>query len=65
MISKVGSFLAVIGILAIVLNFFNMVPKVLIWIYMWGEGVAWAIKIGLVLIGVALWLLGRRSSATE
>ena len=43
-----GSTLAILGILAIVLDFVNMVPKVLAWIYSWGDGVAWGIKIGLI-----------------
>jgi len=55
---KVGSFMALIGIAAIVLNFFGMVPKILIWIYEWGEGVAWAIKIAFVVIGAVLYFMG-------
>lgn len=55
---KVGSFMALIGLAAIVLNFFGFVPKILIWIYEWGEGVAWAIKIGLVVVGAALYFMG-------
>ena len=35
-----------------------MVPKVLAWIYSWGDGVAWGIKIGLIVVGGLLWLLG-------
>ena len=70
-----GSTLAILGILAIVLDFVNMVPKVLAWIYSWGDGVAWGIKIGLIVGGVAwgikiglivggglLWLLGGNES---
>ena len=36
-----GSTLAILGILAIVLDFVNMVPKVLAWIYSWGGGLLW------------------------
>ena len=53
-----GSTLAILGILAIVLDFVNMVPKVLAWIYSWGDGVAWGIKIGLIVVGGLLWLRG-------
>lgn len=56
-----GSFLAIIGILAIVLDFFGRVPKVLFWIYEWGETVAWIIKIGLVVLGAILYFVGNSS----
>ena len=48
----------ILGLLAIVLNFANMVPRLLMWIYSWGEGVAWAIKIGLVILGAILYFMG-------
>lgn len=47
------------GLFAIVLNFFDRVPSILMWIYEWGEGVAWAIKIGLVVAGAVLFFLGK------
>ena len=62
---KVGSFMALIGLAAIVLNFFGFVPKILIWIYEWGEGVAWAIKIGLVVVGAALYFMGAPKASEE
>ena len=60
---KLGSFLFIIGLLAIMLDFINYVPRVLIWIYQWGEGPAWAIKIGLVVLGGLLYVAGRRRNA--
>ena len=45
-----GSFLLLLGVLAIVLDFFNYVPKLLFWIYEWGDGVAWIIKIALIML---------------
>ncbi len=62
---QIGSFLCLIGILAIVLNFINFVPRILLWIYKWGDGTAWAIKIGLVVVGAILYFLGSRRSATN
>ena len=47
------------GLFAIVLNFFDRVPSILMWIYEWGEGVAWDIKIGLVVVGAVLFFLGK------
>ncbi len=61
MIGKIGSFLCIIGLLAIVMNFFNYVPKLLIWIYKWGEGPAWGIKIALVVVGGAMWWMGSKT----
>ena len=55
---KIGSFMALIGLAAIVLNFFGLVPKILVWIYTWGDGVAWAIKLGLVAVGAILYFSG-------
>ena len=34
------------GLFAIVLDFFDRVPTILMWIYSWGDTAAWAIKIG-------------------
>ncbi len=60
---KVASFLVLVGLLSIVAGYFDHVPKVLIWIYQWGETTAWAIKIGLIVLGVVLYLLsGKRQS---
>lgn len=61
---QIGSFLFVIGILAIVLNFMDRVPSLLVWIYQWGETPAWGIKIGLVVVGGLLWLIGGRGADT-
>ena len=60
---NIGSTLAILGILAIFLDFFNRVPKVLAWIYNWGDGVAWGIKIAFVVVGGVLWLIGRKQEA--
>ena len=56
---KIGGYMVFFGLFAIVLNFFDRVPSILMWIYEWGEGVAWAIKIGLVVVGAALFFLGK------
>ena len=58
MLKNIGSFAVVIGVLALVLNYFDRVPKVLVWIYNWGEGTAMLIKIGLIVVGGILWALG-------
>ncbi|VAW12704.1 hypothetical protein MNBD_BACTEROID03-2395 [hydrothermal vent metagenome] len=63
--SKIGLYMGIAGILAIVLDFLGRVPKILFWIYSWGDGVAWAIKIGLVVVGAALFFMGTRNSASK
>ena len=55
---KIGSIMALFGIAAIVMNFLDLVPRLLMWIYNWGDTTAWIIKIGLVVVGGALYLLG-------
>jgi hypothetical protein len=62
---QLGSFMFIIGVLAIVLNFVDRVPTVLLWIYQWGETPAWSIKIALVVVGALLWLLSMRGAKTE
>jgi len=58
---QIGSTMALLGIAAIVLNFLNMVPRLLMWIYSWGETTAWAIKIGLIVVGAILFFVGKKS----
>ena len=55
----IGTYMVIFGILAIILNFFNAVPRLLAWIYNWGEGVAWGIKIAFVIVGAILYFIGK------
>nr|WP_314513106.1 hypothetical protein [uncultured Neisseria sp.] len=43
---SLGSTLFILGVLAFGLNYMNAVPKVLAWIYEWGEDTAMWIKAG-------------------
>ena len=56
----IGTFLIILGIAAIILGFMNSVPAIAEWIYTWGEGIAWAIKIGFVVIGAALYFIANK-----
>ena len=49
---RFGSTLFILGLLAFGLNYMNAVPKVLAWIYNWGEDTAMWIKAGIT--GAAL-----------
>lgn len=51
--------MVLVGIFAIVLNFVGRVPKLLVWIYSWGETTAWIIKVGLIVIGATLYFIGK------
>lgn len=55
-LAYVGASMAVLGFFAIVLDFLNRVPRILVWIYNWGDTVAWVIKIGLIVVGVLLYM---------
>lgn len=65
MLKKAGSYMALLGIFAIVLNFLDRVPTLLMWIYMWGDTVAWTIKIGLVVVGGALFFFAKSDEVEE
>jgi hypothetical protein len=57
---SIGSLLFLFGAAAIVFGFMDRVPTVLQWIYTWGDGAAWAIKIGLVVVGAVLYFMGAK-----
>ncbi len=46
------------GIGSIILSFMKMEFKLLMWIGNWGEQVAWAIRIGLIVVGGLLLAAG-------
>jgi hypothetical protein len=48
------------GVGSIILSFFNMEFMLLSWIDTWGESAGWAIRIGLAVVGGALWLIARK-----
>jgi hypothetical protein len=56
-----GGFIAVVGILAIVLPYVGMNFMFLNWINNWGPGVAWGIKIGIVVVGAIMYIAGKPS----
>ncbi len=55
----IGGLLVIIGLASAGLYFANMELKYLMWMSNWGEGVAWAIRGGLVAAGLILWSIGR------
>ncbi len=59
-ISSAGVFLLLLGIASIVMNFIGFVPKILVWIDMWGETIGWAIRIGIVVLGAVLFIASKK-----
>jgi hypothetical protein len=55
----IGTYLAIFGIGSIVLYFFNMQFSLLMWIDEWGETTGWAIRIGMIVVGLVLFLIGK------
>ena len=60
---KIGTYIALFGIFAIILGSIGKVPRLLAWIYDWGETMAWVIKIAFVVIGIALFILGGKKGS--
>jgi hypothetical protein len=63
---SLGTLLFLFGAAAIIFGFMDKVPRLLEWIYKWGEGTAWAIKIGFVVVGALIYIMaGRQSKKTN
>ena len=62
---KLGEYMLFFGVGSIILNFFNMQFILLSWIDTWGTSVGWAIRIGLVIVGGAIWFLERKKQTAS
>lgn len=62
---SIGSLLFIFGAAAIIFGFMDRAPRLMLWIYDWGPGVAWAIKIGFVVVGAILYMMGRKQQSQE
>ena len=58
-----GGWLFFFGIGSMVLNYLGREFVLLSWIDTWGPTVGWGLRIGLAVVGAALWLLGGRKAA--
>lgn len=54
-ISGFGGVAALIGFVSIALSFFKYNLRVLGWIDNWGETMGWIIRIGLIIVGLAVY----------
>ena len=62
---QIGSIMFIFGAMATITGFMNSVPKLLVWIYNWGDTTAWIIKIGLIVAGAVLYLMGNIKGVAE
>ena len=61
----IGGFLVLMGAGSFVLHFMEMEFRLLSWVDNWGVGVGNGIRIAMIVVGAALWLLGRKSATAE
>jgi len=59
---RLGVYMALFGIAAIILPYFNRQLSILSWIDNWGETASWAIKIGIVIVGAILFFMSKSQS---
>lgn len=62
---SIGMYMAIFGIGSIVLNQFGYEFSILMWIDNWGTGVGWGIRIGFVVVGAVLFVLGKNEEVEE
>lgn len=58
---RIGSYLAIAGVLLIVLPYFGLTIMFLGKVDELGVSTAWAIKLGLIVLGVILFFMGKSS----
>jgi hypothetical protein len=57
---SLGGFLALAGVMSIVLNFIGYNLKILMWIDNWGVPAGWGIRVGLIVVGALVYLIGSK-----
>jgi hypothetical protein len=65
MLRSIGSLLFFFGAVSAALYYFEYNLVVMMWVDNWGSTVGWAIRIGAVVVGGILWLIGGSSQAEE
>ena len=56
-ISSFGGIAALFGVASIILSFFDFNLVLLMWVDFWGETIAWVIRVGLIVIGLAVYFM--------
>lgn len=62
---KLGGYMMIFGLLALGMSFFDLVPRILQWIYTWGQDTAYLIMGGFIVAGGGLYFLAGRGSAAS
>lgn len=62
---SIGGWLFIFGAGSFLLHFFDMEFRLLSWIDNWGPTTGFAIRVGLIVVGAALWLIGRTQEAAS
>jgi hypothetical protein len=57
---SIGTYLMIFGAASILLYFFEMNLRLLSWIDNWGATPGWIIRIGLIALGLILFIMGKR-----
>lgn len=57
-VASLGAFLALAGVVSSILYFIGFNLKLLIWIDNWGPEIGWVIRIGSIVLGVAIYIFG-------
>lgn len=60
-----GVWLMIFGFGSMALNFFGLEFTLLMWIDNWGPSVGWAIRAGVAIVGVVLFLMGSRQAPAQ
>ncbi len=63
----IGIILILVGVVSIGLNLFGtgIDLKVLTWVDQWGTNIGWAIRGGVLGLGILLWIIGQSTSSSE
>ncbi|MDF1548420.1 MAG: hypothetical protein P1P88_11405 [Bacteroidales bacterium] len=62
LLTNLGGFLAISGIISCILYFIDYQLKILAWIDTWGNTMGWVIRIGLILVGLALFFIAGQTA---
>lgn len=57
---SIGGLLFLLGLGSFVLHYMNMEFKLLMWVDHWGPTVGTAIRVGMIVVGAALWMVGNK-----
>ena len=60
-----GKWFVIFGAGSFLLNMFGLEFVLLSWIDTWGPAIGIAIRVGLVVVGAAMWLAGRKQEAAQ